>query len=938
MRVRQDHLTESSDYHSVVPNCFTYDVFLSHSAKDKPVVRELAARLKGDGLSVWFDEWEIHAGDTIGIKIEKGLDESRTLVLIMSSAAFTSDWVTLERHTALFRDPKNTERRLIPVRLDDCEISDVLKQFRYVDFRLGGDAPYQELLTACAPNLDEASKASVQFCAAKNALTMTAGQHIFLSNLPTTSPEFFAREKEISFLDESWANPQANIVTLVSSGGVGKTALINHWLNRLQQEQYRGARRIYAENFYSRGPNETPRISADEFFVHALHWFGETAYDRRPAWEKGVRLAELVRREKVLLILDGLEPLQHPPGELQGRIKDQGVQALLKELARGNPGLCVITTRVVVGDLRNIHAPAVRQLDLENLSPESGAQLLRAFQIKGTENELQEASREFQGHALAVTLLGTYLSVAHEGEIRKRDHIRSLEDVPEAEGRHARRVMESYEKWLCDKPELEVLQLMGLFDHAADGEALQRLRRGPAIEGLTDRLCRQTDGDWKFCIKHLRDLRLLDGTEVKRGDILDCHPLVREHFGSLLHSRNLNAWTEAHGRLYDHFLSVPKKKLPETLDEMTPIFRAVVHGCLSGKIKEALELYYEKVQRDGDTNYCCKVLGAIGADLGVLSTFFEAPWRQPSKELDEKQQGALLNWAGYRLQAVGRLREASDSLQTALEVFKRRGSFRDAALVGYTLCQISLLLGELSEAAKFGWESVEVADKSRDGRSQDDTRCLLAHVLHQCGKSVEAEKLFREAEKIQCAHEPTSRFLYSLRGFFFCSLLMDQGKHADVYERAKRTLTRAEQKHWLLDIALDHLTIGRNAFFEWQSGRLKRPGVSEKHMDLAVQGLREAGAQHHLPRGLLARSKLYRATRRFEEAWRDLREIQEIAERGEMKLYLADFNIEAGWLALTEGRLVVARAHHATSAELVERMSYNRYHSEVKELGKRTVV
>lgn len=37
---------------------FTYDVFISHSAKDKPVVRELAERLKRDGLRVWFDEWE----------------------------------------------------------------------------------------------------------------------------------------------------------------------------------------------------------------------------------------------------------------------------------------------------------------------------------------------------------------------------------------------------------------------------------------------------------------------------------------------------------------------------------------------------------------------------------------------------------------------------------------------------------------------------------------------------------------------------------------------------------------------------------------------------------------------------------------------------------------------------------------------------------------
>src|SRR5450759_1595415 len=38
---------------------FTHDVFLSHSAKDKAVVRTVAERLRGAGLRLWFDEWEI---------------------------------------------------------------------------------------------------------------------------------------------------------------------------------------------------------------------------------------------------------------------------------------------------------------------------------------------------------------------------------------------------------------------------------------------------------------------------------------------------------------------------------------------------------------------------------------------------------------------------------------------------------------------------------------------------------------------------------------------------------------------------------------------------------------------------------------------------------------------------------------------------------------
>ena len=53
---------------------FTHDVFLSHSAKDKAVVRAVAERLRKDGLRGWLDVWEIRPGDSIPAKIEEGLE------------------------------------------------------------------------------------------------------------------------------------------------------------------------------------------------------------------------------------------------------------------------------------------------------------------------------------------------------------------------------------------------------------------------------------------------------------------------------------------------------------------------------------------------------------------------------------------------------------------------------------------------------------------------------------------------------------------------------------------------------------------------------------------------------------------------------------------------------------------------------------------------
>ena len=112
---------------------FEYDVFLSHSAKDKAVVRPLAERLRADGLKVWFDELVIKPGDSIPAKIEAGLEHSRVLVLCMSAYAFGADWAQLEAGTFRFRDPLNQERRFIPLRLDDAPIKGSLAQFLYIN-------------------------------------------------------------------------------------------------------------------------------------------------------------------------------------------------------------------------------------------------------------------------------------------------------------------------------------------------------------------------------------------------------------------------------------------------------------------------------------------------------------------------------------------------------------------------------------------------------------------------------------------------------------------------------------------------------------------------------------------------------------------------------------------------------------------------------------
>ena len=129
---------------------FQFDVFLSHSTKDKAVVRPLAEKLRNCGLKVWFDEWVLKPGDSIPAKIEEGLEHSRTLLLCMSGNAFGSDWAQLESQTFRFRDPLNKERRFIPLRLDEAPLKGSLAQFLYINWRHPErELEYGKLLDAC---------------------------------------------------------------------------------------------------------------------------------------------------------------------------------------------------------------------------------------------------------------------------------------------------------------------------------------------------------------------------------------------------------------------------------------------------------------------------------------------------------------------------------------------------------------------------------------------------------------------------------------------------------------------------------------------------------------------------------------------------------------------------------------------------------------------
>ena len=282
----------------------------------------------------------------------------------------------------------------------------------------------------------------------------------------------------------------------------------------------------------------------------------------------------------------------------------------------------MITTRTPVADIADHERTSALRRDLEQLSSDAGASLLRALGVKGDEAELQSASDEFSGHCLALTLLGSYLADAFNGDIRFRKEVsdRLAHDI--RQGVHARKVMESYESWLGEGPELAILRMLGLFDRPADEKAIAALLKTPAIPGLTEPLADLRPTEWQTILAKLRRARLLAGEDTHNPGQLDTHPLVREYFGEQLRSQITNAWKECNRRLYEYYRTLAPE-LPNTFREMEPLFSAVICGCNAGLCREALhEVYIPRIQR-GDTCFAAHVLGATGPLLSALVHFFE---------------------------------------------------------------------------------------------------------------------------------------------------------------------------------------------------------------------------------------------------------------------------------------------------------------------------
>lgn len=777
-----------------------------------------------------------------------------------------------------------------------------------------------------------------------------------LSRMPQVGEVCIGRRSELALLDDAWRDPRVALVSIVAWGGVGKTTLVAHWLRAMAAHGYEGAEQVFVWSFYSQGAVAGSQASASVFLDTLLRWLGDPNPAAGDAWARGQRAAERLQKHKTLLVLDGLEPMQYPPGPAMGKLMDRSLHALLSALTMTLDGLCVVTTRYrLPGFEAGEGRGRVVGYALGPLADEHGAALMLRLGVRGLDVDLRRASCEFDGHALALRLLASYLVRYSDGDILCREQISGLTDT-EDEGGHANRVLEAYVRRL-DGVELEVLDCVGLFDRPVSWALLGELAASGAVD-LFSRLV--DDGHPLDALGRSRPvLKLLEaGLLTEHGDptLLDAHPLIREFFGRRVQRELPDRWTAAHMWLYRHYASIIEGRAPpRDLSEMEPYFRAMYHACMAEAFSYALGTYMALELTSAATP---SQLGAHWAVINALGHLFSVHWTEYRPGFHPVERVSLLGDVGRALLAVGRLREATEALSRAVAIARVEAADGPLLVIAdLALARCLLETGRLTarrgpergsaqpgalDYAEGALTDIERLDQPREEREtwMLEALVLRACALHRLGRMKDACAAFADAERLsvkmvmrEAKPETMSEHRFVARAGRLSGLaasahiefLIDSGDHHGARERAAFLLEHAPPTSSEFERGLYHLRFGQVLYERARTHLIADPelGSAGHHIETGLDLLRRAGRMSDVPNALLVGARHHAYVHAWEDAEALLTEARAMADAYGLALVRIDADIEAIRFALIRGERDTAGPLLAVVETDIERLAYH---------------
>jgi WD40 repeat protein len=224
-----DTIDPSSRPHTATPAAAVqdarFDVFLSHSSRDKPAVERIARTLKEAGIEPWFDAWHLTPGGDWQSEMAAGLRASRSCAVFVGEGGL-GDWERQELGLALDQAAKNRHFRVfavllpgVPEPFDPTHLPPFISTRTWVDFRGGFKERrvFQRLVNAVfgiPVGAEEAPTARPEICPYRGLQTFDEEHAEF----------FFGRDADVQRLVERLK--EKRFLAVLGPSGSGKSSLV----------------------------------------------------------------------------------------------------------------------------------------------------------------------------------------------------------------------------------------------------------------------------------------------------------------------------------------------------------------------------------------------------------------------------------------------------------------------------------------------------------------------------------------------------------------------------------------------------------------------------------------------------------------------------------------------------------------------------------------
>ena len=111
----------------------TSDFFISYTAADRLWSEWIAWELEEAGYSALVQAWDFRPGANFILEMDRAITAANRVILVVSAKSLASSFVQSEWAARFRQDPAGESRRLLPVRIESCDVEGLLGPMIYMD-------------------------------------------------------------------------------------------------------------------------------------------------------------------------------------------------------------------------------------------------------------------------------------------------------------------------------------------------------------------------------------------------------------------------------------------------------------------------------------------------------------------------------------------------------------------------------------------------------------------------------------------------------------------------------------------------------------------------------------------------------------------------------------------------------------------------------------